>query len=277
MDEARRFLRYIIPATGLALEFYVFAWILAPAWTEKLLTPLLVEPKLATVAAAVVSAGVVGHLLGMLHHNLAEWISDYRPLDYCDTIIRLRSVVDYVSVHDGTLCDATTIGKLSREQAWCVMNSLWYSRKDDTGIKGVDPRDQFLCDLMHSMGTARLGTYLGAVAALFIGISQREIAFDAESVGHVAVVATLASFLIRGYHATYRRTVRLAEGLAELALHDALAKEARTNKRRIVARVLVKGDLALPRGSGGSLWKLARTRVRRVFDVIKRFGLRRPD
>lgn len=238
MDEARRFLRYIIPASGLALEFFVFAYLLAPDWAQTHLLPLVTEPKLATAAFALVGAGVAGNLLGILHHNLAVWISDYRSLDYRDIVFRLRCYVDYRNIRDGKSCSEQALLNLTRDQAWAVLNSLWYTRKEDPRIKGVDPRDQFLGDLVHSMGTAQLGAAISLTVAFVIGADEGPYN-DLDRLIRLASALTIAATLLVNYHTTFRRTVRRGEDLAECALHDVLAEEVRQKRRLIVAHVLL--------------------------------------
>lgn len=232
MDEARRFLRYIIPGTIFFLETYLLVWLVAPAWTGAQLKDLKADAGIVTVLVGIVGAGGFGYLLGLLHHSVFWRARGDRGIDYRGMILSLSQRMDFYSIPDKAVLDQHTLEKLSRLDAWTIANVIWYTRRESNKVKGVDPKFQYFGDLINSMGAARIGALVaGTILVLLLFLSadvSAEFGKDMPSRARLVLALALSGGLIWLYETSYRRTSRILQLCSEQALHDVIAAEAKT-------------------------------------------------
>ncbi len=183
MDEARRFLRYVAPGITAALELLALVVVsgkvpAASVWEE------LQKANTASVIAAFLASGVVGHFLAAVHHCLVM-IPAY-GIDHTD-FVRHKDLQPKMG------SDAAT----GARRAWQLVTAAWHERAESSlRIKGAIPRAATLADLMHGAGAGLVGA-LFAVAGWLIMCRY-----------HVNAYAVLLAVAFLGVHALNYFNVR---------------------------------------------------------------------
>jgi hypothetical protein len=75
MDEARRFLRYVIPGLVFLTETLILLWVIKPDVAYKILEGFKKESGVGLVIATLLVSGGVGFIFSVLHHFLhwCDW------------------------------------------------------------------------------------------------------------------------------------------------------------------------------------------------------------
>lgn len=70
MDEARRFLRYVIPGVAFIVQTLLILWILIPDWTLDMIAKLRADTGIGIVIAALFGSGGLGSIEGDVVKNI---------------------------------------------------------------------------------------------------------------------------------------------------------------------------------------------------------------
>lgn len=191
MDEARRFLRYILPGLLFAIEVVLLLLLLRPDLALAQLTAVKDAEGLGLVLAALVASGGLGFFLSTLHHTFHWWPWTPRPkaVDHSTVIENLvKARILSIRRVDGKEFNATA---LTREQAWMILSGLWHPRSNSSeSIKGADKAAAALADMVHSTGTARVAAFAAPIVAFGVAISASS--FSEEPAAIVRFVVALA-------------------------------------------------------------------------------------
>src|SRR4051794_5580857 len=90
MDDARRFLRYVLPGTLFAVEVLLWFSFLHPLRMANFLDQLKQESGVAVALALLVASGGLGYLFSIIHHWL-HWRRSEGTLDHQQVI---RALID---------------------------------------------------------------------------------------------------------------------------------------------------------------------------------------
>lgn len=221
MDEARRFLRYIVPGLVYGAQTLVLLFVLDSRWAWNTVQTLSGETGLGVAGTILLASGGLGFIFSAIHHGLHR-VPALTAVDHRAMIEALRreliTVVD--QPNDPTLASQIRPleKKVSRDEAWVIVTSLWYQRtKTYKRIEAADPRTVSLTDAMHSLGTARVASVAAWFSALWIAP-----AFLTDEWRTFAVANALAMMLLFVFHTGYKRTGSLAQRLTASVLMDAL-------------------------------------------------------
>jgi len=225
MDEARRFLRYVVPT----LVFLVEVAFLLLA-TQKGCLIGSVYARLRTggagfAALLLVMAGGLGYLFSLAHHTLFWYWGQY-GIDYAEF---LRDAVDhgwlrlvpYGQKNDGAGINVTRI------VAWDVIALLWYrparagDTKDPEIGEALGSRADAISDLMHSLGTSVIaaGCVYPAWAALYFWLCHEPLPPSRlVLLWHVLLNGSLAVGFIWLHFSNYKRVRNYLVRLVKNAL-----------------------------------------------------------
>jgi hypothetical protein len=161
MEEARRFLRYVVPTLVFVVELALLLFTTHPECLKSASKWLL--PSGAGFAALLVLlAGGLGYVFSLMHHTLFSWFGCY-GIDYrtflqdavdCDWV----RLVPYGQKDDGGRKKFTCRKK--RRNAFNVIAFLWYQPGSAGDAKApkmgeaLISRADSISDLMHSLGTS---------------------------------------------------------------------------------------------------------------------------
>ncbi|MFA5793700.1 MAG: hypothetical protein WC980_01325 [Candidatus Brocadiia bacterium] len=153
MNEASRFLRYVLPSLIMLLEFFIYLCISNFGDAKKLLEYIRGDIGIAIISF--LGVGAMGYFLSMFYYSLCPLV-DYRPL------IKACTEWNLLRLQDRSTHKPIDVDKISRDGAWRIAVTLWQENKmKDEGIKGADDRQERFSDILNSHGVALIGAIIG--------------------------------------------------------------------------------------------------------------------
>jgi hypothetical protein len=226
MDEARRFLRYVIPGLVFGTHVVVLLLVLLPTWSAAALQGLSQDTGVGVAVAVLVASGGLGFVFGAVHHALhwQPWYSvvDHRPLVQFlhPAYIEVRLVEGVADSRPATA--RWSVETVSRRDAWLIVTTFWYQRIRSVGrLEAADPRTIGLTDSMHSLGTAFIAAAAGSVVALALALlfSEQDITQLRSYYAFVSLAVVVPALLL----SSYRRTGAFAQRLVAGVMSDVLS------------------------------------------------------
>lgn len=232
MDEAKRFLRYIVPGILFLVESLLLIWILLPAWPEDQVKALTKEAGLGFALAGILGSGGLGFVFSVLHHWL-HWCPWFEGFSWRGGVDFRGALSQARSSQSLKLVDATNVSKTfapekvpTRFEAWVILTALWHERRlTSKTIEGAEPRASSLADLMHSMGTGRVATAAALLFALAVANRVGEMSLDHGACLRALGMVIAWLILLSAHQGAYKRTSAVLELFVGEVLHDALAQE----------------------------------------------------
>lgn len=226
MDEARRFLRFIMPGALFGMLSIAMLILLVPHWTLPKLGALNRDLGIGLAVAGLVGSGALGYALSAIHHQLAWSLPKWSRINHLDLARRLLegatpAVVANQLGRNGNLAPLAA-GALDREMAQALLVSLWYQRLGEEPIKSGDPKVQALADTAHSAGIARVAALAAFATSLGVAaiVGQRSLELEAICRFLGAVMIGVGSTVL--FWKTYLRVGRMAERVIENVLLEAI-------------------------------------------------------
>jgi hypothetical protein len=167
MEEARRFLRYVIPGLVFLIEITLYLSLSVNGGFLKSLRDL--GKDLGFALLLFLASGGLGFLLGVVYHSL------YWTTGFCKLVVtHLPLVKDCIERgwlklqkrEDGSELD---VNVLTQSGAWRIVTAFWHERKESSQrIKAANSRTDSLTDIMHGLGTTFIGSILAIFAWIFV-------------------------------------------------------------------------------------------------------------
>lgn len=223
MDETHRFLRYVMPGALFFIEALFLLLLLWPGWTITLLHQLL-DVKLGSAFAAFLGLGGMGFLFSIFHHWSREWKCS-GGFDHGLLIKRLRKR-NVLQLFDADTGNLLPVGeKPNRHQAWAIVNALWHQRvSENHRIKGANPRAQTLADIVHSIGTARVGAVFAIIFVPLVVYYVAKPSSETNDFVRCTLKIGIAAFLLYVHDRAYRQISNTAENLIAEIIEDTLTE-----------------------------------------------------
>ena len=220
MDEARRFFRYVIPGLVFATQLIILLWLLRPDWISQYLVELKKDSGIGLVFASILATGGIGALFSSIYHAL-HW--QEKAMDHSKGLKRLvKEGLLELKDHDPE--------KLTRSDAWIILTALWHERLEcNKTIGSADPRVAGLLDLVHSIGTSRIAAFMATLVAFAVAASFSQFEPCGWPLARFIVALILAVGVPVILHSNYSRIARLAQGVIDQVLSDALVKEGKAS------------------------------------------------
>lgn len=237
MDEARRFLRYVLPGLAFILEIWLYLFIAGHDIAHKMLG--FVSHGIAYPVLMFVVAGGIGYFLAVIYHTLygfdcfASLGIDHRPV-IKDVVNRGFIKLCLRNTNDN---DLVSPERLTRKGAWCVLNSIWHTRtKSSKQIEGADIRVNNFIDIVHGLGATLVGSIL-AIPAWLILYFLPDVLFywhiftpRIEYIIVRFIIALIVSFVIYIlFRINYKRTAKSCESFIDLVFFDTLQREKKND------------------------------------------------
>jgi hypothetical protein len=236
MDEARRFLRYIVPGILFLVEGLLFTWILFPDWAEQEISLLTDDAGVGFALAGILGSGGLGFLFSLVHHQ-AHWSCP--SIDFRNTITRARnSSLLTLADADGHPITSGSGTLLTARQAWVVVTAIWSERRLTSKlIEGAEPRASTLADLVHSLGTGRIATACALFLAFAIAFRVGEFSTDCSAFARFLVVLLVWLLLLCAQHSAYKCTGAMLQLFVEIILLDVFAAELASRNTPAFTRI----------------------------------------
>lgn len=169
MDEARRFLRHVLPGAAFLLQL---VFIDAVCGMRLLLTKVLAvdkESAIVVVLGGFVAAGALGFLLAQFYFCAVSWWRwVIRPVNHATTVDRLHASAG--SADDNGAESSLDLRAFRQSRAaWIRMSSWWYIRSGSCrDLANAERRAQALADLVHTCGAMLMTAPVGMIASLAV-------------------------------------------------------------------------------------------------------------
>ena len=182
MEEAKRFLRYVIPGQVFLLELlaiFVVSGVVSVVQLKGVLGTLT-EKALESALVILVTSGGLGYLFSAIHHMLTreffpfvskKWKWHWTAamfVDYSEllSVAQTRGLL----IQDPNGVDLSN-KTFSPECAWRVTSAVWHGGKDSTSVLGLaTDRCESLADIMHGAGATFVATAAAVIVALALKI-----------------------------------------------------------------------------------------------------------
>jgi len=150
MDDAKRFIRYVIPGIVFFIEVSFYLFISAKqSLIDNIQASELITSEnsgISLTLAALLTSGGLGYIFGNIYyvfHCFSLGLVDHTEL------IKYAEKEKWISVVDKKAMN------MNKNDAWRIVTSLWKSRIESSiRIKGIDGRMDSLADIMHGLGTS---------------------------------------------------------------------------------------------------------------------------
>ena len=151
MQEAQRFLRYVLPGLILFIELIMYLLLSGDVCFNQLIE---LGDNIWLAISAFLVTGAIGFLLGIIYNNIiwselfAKYAIDHRPL------LNEGKLKGWLKLQSGLADDDVDVNKLSARRAWHIAISYWYTRIEmSNSIKGSVLRVERLSDIVNGLGT----------------------------------------------------------------------------------------------------------------------------
>lgn len=154
MDEARRFLRYVMPGLVYGVETLLLLWIANPQWTQYVVGSFINQDNAGTILGSLLLAfGALGYIFAAIHHVCHWWCNE--RCDANDRILDHRSIEPYGNKHP--------------KEAMAASYAEWYMLMN-RGKIGADGNNKVgsLGDQAHGLGAASFASAFALATATFV-------------------------------------------------------------------------------------------------------------
>lgn len=151
MDEAKRFLRYVLP--GLAFVLQMLALYYLENGSDKTKHIL----KTSNALSAFLASGILGYIASNFYY-LVHWkcyFTGRRKLDYKEIVKEI-----YIPAGNGK-----TFEELKQREAWAMMNVYW-NINGQKRYTNVEPTNARISNVLHSIGTTITIMTIGLIIGL---------------------------------------------------------------------------------------------------------------
>jgi hypothetical protein len=202
MDEARRFLRYVVPGMTASLELLLLQAVSGLGWSF----PWKTSEEISTgeVLLLFLTVGVVGYIFATTHHCLIWLVRGYGP-----------NHLDFAK-REGWLPEQALDDRRNRREAWQRFTAAWHERLGHSArLQGASPRVDSFTDLMHGAGASFVGSCIaGSVAA-----------FATRDTPHSILVVLLAVVFVALFLFSYLLILDNCKEVVEIILKNQLVSE----------------------------------------------------
>ena len=224
MEDARRFLRYVIP--GLVLILEVSLYLLLSSKREFIQFLKNYGQNAGLPISTFIASGGIGFILANIYHyiywsRLFRWlVPDHRQL------IRNAVKRGWLKLEDrrsGEEMAEVAIKRLTQKHAWLISSSLWYAKLGSSErIKGAEPVVDRLVDIMHSLGSLCVGAVIAIGVWLFAHFELSRALPDSWDLLRTAPVI----FIIMAAHFHhYKRVAKDFQIISDTIASEELEKE----------------------------------------------------
>jgi hypothetical protein len=222
MNEARRFIRYIIPGYLFGSLTLFMLWIVLPEWTGLIFGKVFIGEKssLAIIIGSIFTSGAIGYLFATIHH----WCAWHLPRD--------RNVINHTRqielLRQRNLIRARPADALIDRQleALITISTLWFERLGrDNPVGNSEKRVAAYGDLAHSAGTARIASFSALLMTVIVCMLYGDWNPTITSFVRYIVMLILGVVITLLFNNAWTHTGNISQQLNDRIIEDALEKE----------------------------------------------------
>jgi hypothetical protein len=231
MDEARRFLRYVIPGALFATETLLLLLILIPDWTtQQLKENFRNESGIGLAITVLLGSGGLGFMFSTIHHYLYWHFPGIHPgPDYVGWVQVLRSRNLIQLRESRTFIEAEYGWPKEQIEAWSLITGLWHERiGTNKTILAANPRADTLANIVHSIGAATVAMFFALITSIYIATQVSTFSLDCGPVLRFISTLLIGGVLVMIHELSHRDVVGIANRFVEQVMTDAIVQEEST-------------------------------------------------
>lgn len=207
MDDARRFLRYVMPGIVYGVETIFLLWITCPTWTQRVITNNLEKDNLGVILGSVLVFGGLGYIFSTIHHARETGDEEDRIFDH-------KSIA--MKIEPGW--------KGTWEEAMAFSYAHWYTQMNLGNIHDdANKKVHSLGDQAHGLGTANIASFASYLTTLVI--CSTELFSEPEPGFRFFLMVVLWFWVTYLFDRGYQRVGKIAHETYEMILMDALSRK----------------------------------------------------
>ena len=223
MDEARRFVRYIMPGIVFILEVLIFLSISDPNQLKCFIKNIGIITSHEGIGLIVVTllSGGLGYIFSNVYYFSRNFCEGKLSVDHRDLLINACDK-EWIRFTSKNCKDLTA------EDGWQIVTALWKSRLESSEkIKSADQRMDSLSDIFHGLGTSVVASCLAFVVWAIAAILWSTTGF---SWGEI-IVPIISITIIYTFYSNYMKTKNSLENIIKIILTEELRKEYEYKKK----------------------------------------------
>lgn len=206
MDEARKFLRYIMPGLVFGTLTLLWLFIVDPNFKDRFLS-IIKESALGAALGSLLMSGGLGYIFATIHHCVHS---------KCD-----RDILDHYPLINGINIKPDA-GEVNREEALVISTALWCQMRDKKYIEDATYKKlESFGNQVHALGTVRIASFFSFVTALFIIFTILKLDIIIEAWPRFIIMYVLGIFVIFMFDHAYRRVGTFAQGVYDRIFREA--------------------------------------------------------
>lgn len=163
MDEAKRFMRYVLPGLVSILLIIIFHWATNPCTIKNLFRDYGADGNATAFGAAVLlflSSGALGYIFSTVYFLFSPCFMGLSHKPAIKTLLNLKYPLFFYDSRCGNEHRLNT-NYITKQQALLIVNSWWWYLKGiDNGVKEIDKYLDRLSDAFHSLGATLIGSII---------------------------------------------------------------------------------------------------------------------
>lgn len=223
MNDARRFLRFLVPGALYGFETALLLSVLRPDWIDLALRAVGQTEGLLPVAGGLVASGVLGFLFGVIHQEIQSTFGG--AIDHSGFVRGL--------VRNGTLVQVVTdepvrelaVAEVTPQSALAIITAEWHQRADAAPIRGATIRVDSLFDIGHSSGAGLVASAISIVTAFSVAAFNSHVSSATWDVTRFFIACLISLSLVLLFWRTNRRVTALTQAVIEQTLLNALRNQ----------------------------------------------------
>lgn len=238
MDEARRFLRYILPGLVFSVLLLIFLLISDTDKTICFLKEASDKGIAGVIAGTFLASGALGYIFSVIYWALYwSWpLINYIAIDHKSLLKELtrKRKIKIVNISGNTvLLDENSKSKKSKRKAWVIFSQHWWASmiKNDIDKDKFIPIDR-LADITHAIGTAFIGILFLLITCITWVIIHFCYLKSEFSIFKVLVFITLLILLLLAFGRNYWVTHRFLQSVLNSAFANIVENQFKKNVRR---------------------------------------------
>jgi hypothetical protein len=160
MNEAKRFMRYVLPGLAFVVELAIACWLSKVIEVPKEL-PANVGPWLGLTLGVLFSSGALGYIFSTIYFTVTPLI------DYSNSLLTISRYCEHILIlkPDRKMLPPSETKELTRRDKMIVVNQIWHwLRGHDKGMQAIEQYNERVSDTMHGVGA----TFVATLAALVV-------------------------------------------------------------------------------------------------------------
>lgn len=221
MNEARRFIRYIIPGFLFLTLMLFMLWMVLPEWIVFILKEILIKDDnnaLAIIIVSIFTSGALGYLFATFHH----WCHWHICFD--------REVINHskqinLLIERGLITPCTDKCSDDKREALITISTLWFEHLGrDNPIGNSENRVAIYGDLAHAAGAARIAASFALIMTIIICMRYGEWNPTTNIIRYVLMLF-IGGIIIYLFDNAWRTTGNIYQHLNDRILEHTLEKE----------------------------------------------------